>query len=90
MAFFGNEVFMRAIRTSLQVATIATVVSAAIGTAAALYYVQHAGRSKEAMRIAMLAPLLLPEVLTAIALLFFVYAIGIGTRTWWRWSSAMC
>jgi putative spermidine/putrescine transport system permease protein len=48
---------------------------------AALFYVQHAGRWKETVRVAMLAPLLLPEVLTAIALLFFVYAIGIGTRS---------
>ena len=30
--------------------------------------------------MAMLAPLLLPEVLTAIALLFFVYGLGIGTK----------
>ena len=81
VTFFENEVFMRAIRTSLIVALITTVISGAIGTAAALYAVQFAGRLKEAVRLAMLAPLLLPEVLTAIALLFFVYAIGIGTRT---------
>ncbi|TSD90567.1 ABC transporter permease [Mycobacterium sp. KBS0706] len=79
-AFFGNEVFVTAIWTSLQVATVATLVSAVIGTAAALYHARHAGRAKEAIRIAVLAPLLLPEVLTAIALLFFFYAIGIGTR----------
>ncbi|SED85486.1 putative spermidine/putrescine transport system permease protein [Rhizobiales bacterium GAS191] len=81
VTFFENEVFMRAIRTSLWVALVATAISGAIGTAAALYAVQFAGRLKETVRIAMLAPLLLPEVLTAIALLFFVYAIGIGTRT---------
>ena len=81
VTFFENEVFMRAIRTSLFVALITTVISGTIGTAAALYAVQFAGRLKEAVRLAMLAPLLLPEVLTAIALLFFVYAIGIGTRT---------
>ena len=81
VTFFENEVFMRAIRTSLIVALITTVISGTIGTAGALYAVQFAGRLKEAVRLAMLAPLLLPEVLTAIALLFFVYAIGIGTRT---------
>ncbi|WP_442580370.1 ABC transporter permease [Mesorhizobium sp. ASY16-5R] len=81
VTFFNNEVFMRAIRTSLGLAAVATVISTIIGTMAALYYVQHAGRWKEAMRIAMLSPLLLPEVLTAISLLFFVYTIGIGTRT---------
>jgi len=81
VTFFENEVFMRAIRTSLWVALVATVVSGAIGTAAAVYAVQFAGRLKDAVRLAMLAPLLLPEVLTAIALLFFVYAVGIGTST---------
>lgn len=81
VTFFNNEVFMRAIRTSLWVAAVTTVISAVIGTMAAIYYVQHAGRLKEGVRIAMLSPLLLPEVLTAIALLFFVYAVGIGTST---------
>ncbi|MFI5015491.1 MAG: ABC transporter permease [Hyphomicrobiales bacterium] len=81
VTFFENEVFMRAIRTSLWVAFVAMLISGAIGTAAALYAVQFAGRLKETVRLAMLAPLLLPEVLTAIALLFFVYSIGIGTRT---------
>ena len=78
---FENEVFMRAIRTSLWVAAVASVISTAIGTAAAIFAVHYAGRLKDAVRVAMLAPLLLPEVLTAIALLFFFYAIGIGTRT---------
>jgi len=81
VTFFNNEVFMRAIRTSLWVAAVTTVISGIIGTMAAIFYVQHAGRSKELVRVAMLAPLLLPEVLTAISLLFFVYSVGIGTST---------
>ena len=81
VVFFHNDVFMRAIRTSLWVAAVTTCVSLVVGTMAALFYVQHAGRWKETVRVAMLAPLLLPEVMTAIALLFFVYAIGIGTRS---------
>ncbi len=79
--FFHNEVFLRAIKTSLWVAAVSTVISGVIGTMAAIYFVQFAGRLKEAVRITMMAPLLLPEVLTAIALLFFVYTIGIGTQT---------
>lgn len=80
-AFLQNEVFLRAIGTSLWIAAVATLVSGAIGTMAAVFYVHHAGRWKEQVRVAMLAPLLLPEVLTAISLLFFVYAVGIGTTT---------
>lgn len=79
--FFDNDVFMRAIRTSLWVAAAATLISGAIGTAAAIYYVRFSGRWRESVRIMMLLPLLLPEVLTAIALLFFVYSVGLGTTT---------
>lgn len=81
VVFFNNEVFMRAIRTSLWIAAATMVISGVIGTMAAIFYVQYSGRLKETVRVAMLAPLLLPEVLTAIALLFFVYSIGIGTQT---------
>jgi putative spermidine/putrescine transport system permease protein len=81
VVFFENEVFMRAIRTSLWVAALTACISTVIGTAAAIYAVRHAGRMKDTVRVAMLAPLLLPEVLTAIALLFFFYAVGMGTRT---------
>ena len=80
-ALFKNEAFMRAIRTSLMLATIATVCSCAIGTAAAIYVVRHATRMREALRMLLMLPLMLPEILTAIALLFFLYATGIGTRT---------
>lgn len=79
--FFHNDVFLAAIRTSLIVAGLATLISAVIGTAATFYYVRHAGRRREAVRLMLLAPLLLPDVLTAIALLFFLYMIGIGTRS---------
>lgn len=79
--FLRNEVFLNAIGTSLWIAAVATVVSGLIGTMAAIYYVHYASRWKEQVRIALISPLLLPEVLTAISLLFFVYAIGIGTTT---------
>ncbi|MCD2172501.1 ABC transporter permease [Rhizobium sp. C4] len=81
VVFFHNEVFWRAIKTSLWIAAVTTVISSIIGTMAAIYHVQFAGKLKETVRVAMMAPLLLPEVLTAIALLFFVYTIGIGTQT---------
>jgi putative spermidine/putrescine transport system permease protein len=44
--------------------------------------VRHARAAKEALRIGILLPLLLPEILTAMALLFFFYEIGIGTKYW--------
>ncbi|VTU27856.1 Putative 2-aminoethylphosphonate transport system permease protein PhnV [Variovorax sp. PBS-H4] len=80
-ALFANEAFMRAIGTSLKVAAIATVCSTLIGVAGALYVVRHATRLREWLRMMLMLPLMLPEILTAIALLFFLYASGIGTRT---------
>ena len=81
VALAHNESFMRAIRTSLIVAGTATAVSTLVGTAAALYFVRHGGRWREPLRLLLMMPLMLPEILTAIALLFFLYATGIGTTT---------
>jgi len=80
-ALFANEGFMRATSASLILASAATACSCVIGVAAALYLVRHAGRAREALRLLLMLPLMLPEILTAIALLFFLYASGIGTST---------
>lgn len=80
-SFFSSQPFMDAFKLSLQVAATSMVCAAALGTSAALYYVRFARGGKEALRFMVLAPLLLPEILTAIALLFFYYQIGLGTRT---------
>jgi len=80
-ALFANEAFMRAIGTSLALAAMATAGATVIGVAGALYVVRHATRAREALRLLLMLPLMLPEILTAIALLFFLYATGIGTRT---------
>lgn len=80
-SLFGNEGFMRAIRSSLLIASIATVVSSIIGTAGAIYVVRYATSMRETLRVLLMLPLMLPEILTAIALLFFLYATGIGTKT---------
>jgi len=81
VALVKNEAFMRAMGTSVVVASVATAVSTLIGVAAALYVVRHAQRLREALRMLLVLPLMLPEILTAIALLFFLYATGIGTST---------
>ncbi|MER5173465.1 ABC transporter permease [Thioclava kandeliae] len=78
--FLGNKVFIDAIIYSTILAGSATAVSMVIGTMAALYVVRHAGPAREGWRILMLLPLILPEILTAIALLFFFFEIGVGTE----------
>jgi putative spermidine/putrescine transport system permease protein len=79
--FFNSAPFVASLLISLRVAITSAVVSTVLGTGAALFYVRHAGREKEILRILLLSPLLLPEILTAIALLLFCYQIGIGTKT---------
>jgi putative spermidine/putrescine transport system permease protein len=81
VALYRSDQFMSAIATSMQIALIATVVSGILGTAGALYFVRFAKRLREPLRLLLLGPLLLPEILSAIALLFFLYEIGIGTRS---------
>ncbi len=80
VALWNSRQFTDAIATSLQVAAISTVVSGVLGTLAAIYCIRFADRMRGALRLFMMAPLLIPEILTAIALLFFMYQIGIGTR----------
>jgi putative spermidine/putrescine transport system permease protein len=81
VAVFENEAFTRAMGISLALAAVATVISCLVGVSAALYVVRHATRAREALRMLLMLPLMLPEILTAIALLFFLYATGIGTKT---------
>ncbi len=82
VVFLHNKEFLDAIATSLCLAAAATTISMGVGVAAALYYVRHATRGKEMLRTAILLPLILPEILTAIALLFFFHQIGVGLKFW--------
>ena len=79
-AIFRNEGFVRAMGISVLLASVATLISSVIGVAAALYVTRHATRGREFLRLLLMLPLMLPEIMTAIALLFFLYATGVGTR----------
>jgi len=81
VAFFASRPFMDAMQLSLVLAAVATLAATLIGTPAALFYVRHARRWRETFRLFTLLPLLLPEILTAIALLFLYYQIGLGTKS---------
>lgn len=79
-SLWNNGPFISAMLVSLRVAVISTIASTIIGTLAAVYYVRKAGRAQPILRLLMVSPVLLPEVLTAIALLLYYYAIGLGTQ----------
>ncbi|UFN49937.1 ABC transporter permease [Roseomonas sp. OT10] len=76
--FFDNVVFMEALTLSLRVALTTTVCVCVLATLAALCHRALSRRLGAAFRVAMTLPLLLPELLTAIGLLFFVYKVGLG------------
>ena len=77
-ALYRSDQFMNAIWTSLKVALISMTISTFIGTAAAIYFVRFNKRFREGLRVLLLAPLLLPEILSAIALLFLLYEVKLG------------
>ena len=80
VALFENQRFLDAVLYSVRLAAIAMVVNAVLGTLAAIYVSRYAGSWRDRLRAFMTSPLLIPEILTAIALLFYFYGLGLGTR----------
>lgn len=81
VALFHNTRFLEATLHSLLLAAVAAVVNGVIGTLAAIYVVRFAGpRLANPLRLLMSAPLLVPEILTAIALLFYFFELGVGNN----------
>jgi len=75
--FLDSGPFVRSFLFSLRLAALVTVIATAIGTAAALYVVRHA-RESGFLRLLLIAPLQLPGIMTALALLIFYYGVGLG------------
>jgi len=80
-AFFNSRSFMDSLFFSLWLALLTSFSSTILGVTSSLYVVRFAGRWRDMLRILIIAPLLLPEILTAIALLFFYYNIGLFSKT---------
>jgi putative spermidine/putrescine transport system permease protein len=69
--------FVRSFFFSLRLAAVVTLITTLIGTAAALFAVRYA-RESSALRMLLVAPLQLPGIMTALALLIFYYGVGLG------------
>lgn len=80
-AFFTARQFTEAFWFSIWLGMAAAFFAALFGTPAAIFYVRYLRSAREQFRFALLSPILLPEVLTAIALLFFFNQLFGGTRT---------
>lgn len=78
-AFAASQSFTSSFLFSLKLAAIVTVLATLIGTLGSLYLVRSAGRFTTTLRLLTTAPLIVPGILTGIALLIFFYAIGFQT-----------
>jgi len=73
-----NDAVMRAFRTSLILGALTAVISTTLGVLAALALVRYSIRGRNLVATILIAPLLVPEVVLAVALLLFLNFAGIG------------
>ncbi len=73
----GNEAILRAARNSLVVATVATLLATAAATAAALGVARSTHGHRTAVEGLFSLPLLVPEIVTAVALLMLFVIVGV-------------
>lgn len=76
--FFRRGDLVEALLMSLQIAVVTTLVTSVVALMAALSSQALSRRLAVWFQIAMTLPLLIPELLTAIGLLFFMYKLGLG------------
>ena len=76
--FFQRADLVEALLTSLRIALVTTLVTSIVALMAALASQALSRRLAVWFQIGMTLPLLIPELLTAIGLLFFLYRIGLG------------
>ncbi len=77
-ALWNNEAVMRAFRTSIVLGLMTAVISTTLGVLASLALVRYSVPGKNLISTALIAPILVPEVVLAVALLLFLNFLGIG------------
>lgn len=80
--FFSNSAFMNGLGLSLMVATAVVILSTTLGGAGALAIARGRLPGAQTLTALFLAPLMLPAILTGLALFQVFLAIGIGRPTW--------
>ncbi len=75
VSFFNSDPFIDSLVFSLWLAFLCMIIATLLGCMVALYVVRFARKWRDQLRLFILMPLLLPEILTAIALLFFYYRV---------------
>ncbi|WP_440995902.1 ABC transporter permease [Arhodomonas sp. SL1] len=72
VALWENDAIIRAFRTSLILGVLTSIISTTLGVLAALAMVRHDFPGKRLVSTALVAPILVPEVVLAVALLLFL------------------
>jgi len=75
---WNNDAVMRAFRTSLVLGLMTAVISTTLGILASLALVRYNVPGRNTISTLLIAPILVPEVVLAVALLLFLNWLGIG------------
>lgn len=75
IALWNNEAIVRAFKTSLLLGALTAAVSTTLGVLASLALVRYDFRGKSVITTALIAPILVPEVVLAVALLLFLRSL---------------
>lgn len=75
---WNNEAIMRAFRTSITLGLMTAVISTVLGVLASLALVRYAIPGRNLITTLLIAPILVPEVVLAVALLLFLNFLNIG------------
>ncbi|WP_425407005.1 ABC transporter permease [Hwanghaeella sp.] len=76
VALMDNQAIVRAFQTSLLLGVLTAVISTTLGVLASLAMVRYDFPGKGLIATALIAPILVPEVVLAVALLLFLGAVG--------------
>lgn len=82
-ALLADEMMLRALLNSLQVGVAAAFGAGLVGTVTAMGFVRKDFRTKDALVIVLLSPLLVPPIIVGVAATIFFSQIGIGRSLGW-------
>lgn len=83
VAFFGDSRWQHALRTSVLIAVSACVIATVVGFFAAYAFVRSTMRAKKLLLSFMLLPIIIPQIITAIALYFLSGKLGLIGNVFW-------
>lgn len=75
-ALLHHADFLRSFRDSVLIAGLCALIATPLGTLAAIALHRDAGRGRAVLRALLLAPLVLPTIVTGVALLLFYQSVG--------------